>query len=361
MLSACQKQEEQTASEILLGYIGPLTGDIAAIGSDSSNAVRLAVDEFNEAGGLDGAMVKLIPEDGRCAGAESANAAQKLVNVDGVKFIIGGGCSGETLAAAPIAEEKGVILLSPFSSSPDVTDAGDFVFRTYPSDAGKGVALANIFAEKKLARVAIISENTDFCQGIVRAVTDSLSDGTEVVFSEFVEPGTTDYRSLLSRLKDMEFDVFIVNTQSEKTGAALLTQFRELGMTQPAYGTDTTDTAAMFDLASGALDNFFAVSVPILDESSDFATKFTAKFGAPQFGISYAAHSYDAAVVLLNAIKEVGAQPAAVRDAFYAMPAHEGASGTFTFDDNGDAEGFEFAVKQFKDGTISEVERVSLD
>ena len=96
----------KTEEFIKIGYIGPLTGDVAYIGEGVGNTVQLAVEEVNAAGGINGKKIKLILEDGKCNNKDAANAANKLVYVDKVGFIIGGGCSSETLGAAPIVENS---------------------------------------------------------------------------------------------------------------------------------------------------------------------------------------------------------------------------------------------------------------
>ncbi|MDP6562065.1 MAG: ABC transporter substrate-binding protein, partial [Candidatus Peribacteraceae bacterium] len=104
LLSACSPVADDGTGPIKIGYIGPLTGEAASYGVDTLNGTELAVAEINAAGGINGRLIELITEDGRCTGTDAASAAQKLVNVDKVVAIIGGQCSGETLAAAPIVE-----------------------------------------------------------------------------------------------------------------------------------------------------------------------------------------------------------------------------------------------------------------
>lgn len=129
---------DRAEGPIKLGFIGPLTGDVASIGEPSLVAAQIAVDEINEEGGINGQPIQLISEDGKCTGVAAANAAQKLVNVDKVIAIIGGLCSGETLAIAPIAEAGKVPTISTCASSPEISTAGDYSFRVYPSDNYQG-------------------------------------------------------------------------------------------------------------------------------------------------------------------------------------------------------------------------------
>src|SRR3989338_4432265 len=172
---------------IKIGFLGPLTGDAAPYGVDTLNGVKLAVDEINAVGGVKGRMIELIAEDSRCTGADAASAAQKLVNVDKVVAIVGGQCSGETLAAAPIAEAAGVVMISPLSSSPDVTQAGTFIFRDYPSDALKSKAMAAYLNEEGLEKLAMMSENTDFATAFRNALKVDLGE-ENIAFDEVVEP-----------------------------------------------------------------------------------------------------------------------------------------------------------------------------
>lgn len=356
--AACQPPVEK--EPIKIGLIAPLTGDLSSLGSDILNATTIAVDTVNEAGGINGQMVELIAEDGQCDGPMAASAAQKLINVDSVVAVLGGQCSGAA-AAAPIAEAAGIPLISPISSSPDLTTAGEYVYRTYPSDDLKGKAFAQLFVENEASKVALVSEDSDFCKGILASIEKYLPEDTEIVFSETVDTGTTDFSTVLADLEGVEFDVFIVNTLSDVTGAALLAQLRESGSEQIAYGTDTTDSVKMFELAEGALDNFFVISMPSPDNTTAYAVAFRERFGEPQFGSFGTTHPYDAANVLLNAMTSAGTDGAAIKQALDAMGSYVGEAGTFSFDENGDAVGYQYALKSFQDGVIADVQPITVD
>lgn len=357
-LSACSGGN----STVRIGYIGPLTGDAASYGSDTLNAVTMHVTEINAAGGIGGKQIELIAEDGRCNGADSASAAQKLVNVDKVVAIIGGQCSSETLAIASVTEAAKIILMSPVSSSPKVTDAGDFVFRDYPSDAFKGKVLAKLLADQGFKNVAIISENTDFCQGIRSKVTENLASGASLVFDEVVDPGTKDYRTLMTRLKGVKFDALVINGQSDAVNSEMVKQARDLGLKQKLFGTDTSDSATLGTLAgSGAVEGmqFINTSSTLGEGGADsFASKFRAQFGEPKSNMSFATLAYDAVGVVSEAIGKVGTDGTALRDYFYGLTGYTGAAGTFHFDRNGDVVGIGYGVKTFKDGKIVELEQV---
>ncbi|OGJ57541.1 hypothetical protein A2881_03795 [Candidatus Peribacteria bacterium RIFCSPHIGHO2_01_FULL_55_13] len=358
-LAACSAGGGDT---IKLGFIGPLTGDAASYGADTLHGMQIAVDEINAAGGIGGKQIEIIAEDGKCTGADAATAAQKLMNIDKVVAIIGGQCSGETLAAAPIAEMAKVVMISPVSTSPDVTEAGEFIFRNSPSDALKTKAMAKVFAEKNYAKIAIISENTDYAT----ALRDSLvaAVGTDaMVFNETSEPGTKDFRSLMTRLEDAEFDVFVPNGQSDAFIAAAMQQYREAGFTAPAFSQDVADSANLGQIAGEAVEGMELIntSSKLGDTGPDsFAVHFRAKHGEPQSNLSFATLSYDATNLLAKVIGEVGTDGTAVRDAV-AKITYEGAAGTFSFDANGDVVGIGYVLKKFEGGKIVELNTVTPD
>src|SRR3989338_5917613 len=108
-------------SPITIGFVGPLTGDAANIGTNAKSAVEVAVGEVNAAGGVNGRPLNVIYEDGQCTGAIASNAASKLINSDKVSLILGGACSGETSAFTAMAEQAKVVVLSYCSSAPAIT------------------------------------------------------------------------------------------------------------------------------------------------------------------------------------------------------------------------------------------------
>lgn len=348
-LSACQQQTADS-NTIKIGMIAPLTGDISSIGQDILHGAQLAVDQVNAVGGINGKAVQLIAEDGKCAGGDAASAAQKLVNVDKVIAILGGQCSGETLAAAPIAEEGKVVLLSSLSSSPDVTTAGTYVFRNYPSDALKTKAMAAYFASKGYKKVALIGENTDFSTAFLASLKKDLP-ANSVVFSELVEPGTKDFRTLLTRLKDTPFDVFVPDANQTAVAGELLKQLREAGFKQPVVGQDVIDSADVVAAVGSGATEIYTINVPTVGQGTPFEANFKQKYGEPQSNITYAAFSYDDANVVMAGMKKAttGTQ---LRDWMATMPAYKGVIGTFSFDGNGDVIGVSYALKKFENGKI---------
>lgn len=360
-LSACSPAAPEETGPIKIGFIGPLTGGIASIGTVMRNAAAMRVKEINDAGGINGRPIELVIEDGKCTGTDAASAAQKLVSVDTVVAIHGGECSGETLAAAPITEAAGIVLLSPISSSPDVSQAGDFVFRNYPSDALKTVAMARYFKDKGHKKIAVISENTDFCMAFVDSLKQEVGTDVEIIFNEVVEPETKDFRSLMTRLKDQEFDIFFSNANLATSMGLMVQQFREQGFTQPILSHDVGEVPEIVQIAGKNAEGFMVINLPEIGAETPFGKKYTAAYGKPESAMAFAAHSYDAISLLAQAIEEVGTDGEAMRDYFNAMGSYSGEAGTFRFDENGDALGYNYALRQIKDGVFVTVEPIAVD
>lgn len=358
-LVACQSGGSAENEPIKIGYIGPLTGDAAPYGVDTLNGTKLKIDEINAAGGIDGKQLQLIAEDGRCTGVDAATAAQKLINIDGVAAIVGGQCSGETLGAAPIAETAGVVMVSPISSSPDVSTAGDFIFRDYPSDALKTQAMATYFDEQGFESIAMITENTDFATAFRNALTESLGEDA-IVFDEVVEPNTKDYRTLVTRMQDLEFDVFFPNGQTSATIGSMLQQIREQGFDQLAVSHDVAQDKSLLEIAPEATEGLQAINVPAVDATSEFGQKFIAEFGDAQAALAFAAHAYDAAGVLAEAMQQVGTDGAAIRDYLYGVT-YNGTVGEFGFDENGDVTGIPYVLWEVQNGEYVAVDNIPVN
>ncbi len=356
LLAACQPGSSDT---IKIGYIGPLTGDAAALGVDILGGVRMAVADINTAGGINGKTVELIAEDGKCASSDATSAAQKLVNIDKVVAVLGGQCSGETLAAAPVADPAKIVMISGISSNPTVTDAGDYVFRVYPSDALKTKAMAAYFKQKGYTKVGLVTENNDFATGFRASLLKDVPTGT-IVFDETVDQGEKDFRTLFTRLKDTDMDAMVMNAGSNAVMGQMMKQFREAGFEQPIVSHDVADTTDVLTTVGSAGRNIFVINVPNAGEGTSFEEDFITQFGTPKAGITYAAYGADSAVVLFNALKQADSGEA-LQKAVAATKNFKGLVGTIGFDANGDVVGIPYALKQYQSGAIVKVSDIAVD
>lgn len=344
---------KKPAEPIKVGFIAPLTGDVASYGQSEKNVTILAVEEINQAGGIDGRPLEVIYEDGKCSGKDAATAARKLIDIDKVKIILGGACSGETLAVAPIAEQEKVILFSAFSSSPDVTKAGDYVFRNSPSDNDAGKADAKVII-KTHKRVGILSENTDYAQGVRRVFKEEFPKvGGQVVADELHAPDAKDFRTQLLKIKEAGPEALFLNPQSGLAGGLAVKQARELGIAMPIYSHTVFSGKDALTAAGAAAEGVVFVDYPALtatSRGSSLLKKYKDRFGSGPESEYEIGSRYDSAYILAEAIKKVGLDTEKIKTHLYGLKAYDGVLGKYGFDENGDVIGIEWTVKVVKEG-----------
>ena len=343
-----------------LGLIAPLTGDSSGFGRDAKNAIDWAIEELNSTVVLPGTKMKLIAEDGKCQGKDAALAARKLIDIDKVKIIIGGLCSGETLGAAPIAERNKVILLSPFSSHPDITEAGDYIFRITPSDKAGGEILARYMLAKGFLKVAAVTENTDYALGVRDVFAEVLKQGgAELAADEYYNPGERDFRSLILRIKAKEPQALLLNPQAGIQAGLLVKHIRELKWQVPVLGSYTYSSEDAVRAAGGIAQMEDVIFTDISGASSARAREFMEKFRQRHTSVQsefLVLLTYDAVNLLAQAVQHVGLNTDKVRDYLYSLAEYQGLEQKFHFDRNGDVVGVDFVFKQYRNGRMSIVD-----
>ena len=333
---------ETSTEPIKVGFIGPLTGDAVVYGEPAKEIQQMAVDEINEAGGVNGRMLELIIEDGKCNGKDATAAMNKLVNVDQVKYVLGGLCSGETLAAAPLANDNNVVLISGGSTSPDLTtDGGAYFFRTIPSDANQGKVLAELaYNTNEWKKVGAIQEQTDYATGFYKAFADRFEElGGEITVEAFPS-NSTDFRTALTKLKAGEPDALLVSVQAPAPSALILKQAKELGWNLPTVGIDAIVSSDLVSTEAALYEGMYG-AIQSLDEDNETLKRlvdgYKARYNAEEVPfLNYGQAEYDAVYLLAEAIGEVGDDSVKVRQWFLDVDGWVGAMGATAFDDNGD-------------------------
>jgi branched-chain amino acid transport system substrate-binding protein len=345
--------DSKTDEHIKIGYIGPLSGDLASFGYGTLNGATLAVEDINANGGILGRQVELIVEDGKCSGRDATSAATKLINIDKVQFIAGGFCSAETLAAAPVAESSKVILFSPTSSNPSITTAGDYVFRNYPSDSMAGVKIAEILYSEGVRDVAVVYTTTDWSTGIRSVFIKRFTElGGKIVADQQLDRQATDARAQLTKVKEAGPEMIVGFTLTDET-ITMFKQAAEFGIPASKFiGADAWSDNAIWSQTIGSSDGARAVFIdtPLPDALKE---RFVKRFGVePMLG---SAQAYDIPFILKTAIENAGTtDPTAVKDELYKMKDYKGVAGTTGFDDNGDLISATYVVKIVKDGKVGD-------
>ncbi|KKS70222.1 MAG: Extracellular ligand-binding receptor [Candidatus Magasanikbacteria bacterium GW2011_GWE2_42_7] len=347
--------EPVSTEPIKIGFIGPLTGDAATYGVDEKNATALAVEEINNAGGIKGRSLEVIYEDGKCSGKDAATAAQKLINIDGVKIILGGACSGETLSIAPIAEQNKIIIFSAFSSSPDITKAGDYIFRNSPSDLDVAKGYAQFIVSRGgYKNIAIISENTDYAGGVKKVFNEEIARlGGKIVADEVFKQEERDFRTNIAIIKSSNADAIFINPQSGVTGGLALKQIKELGVTTPVFSVFTFGGKDALEAAGSATEGliYFDIIGLATGKGKAFADKFTSRFGKIGGNDYDTGARYDSVYIITDALKKCAENTECIKNYLYGMDWYDGTIGRYKFDSNGDVLGIEpLTPKIIKDG-----------
>lgn len=359
-----QPAQQQETWPIKIGVIAPLSGPASSYGADVMHGYETVAKMINDAGGINGRMIQLIIEDGKCTGKDATSAVQKLLNVDKVVAILGGACSGETIPAGKLAQQQGVPLISATASSPEISSIGDYVFR-YWNDADAGVVMVEELEKMEADSIALIYEGTDYAAAYADVIRQWF-DGELVMEEKFLSE-EKDFWILAKNIVDEgdAVDAIVFIPQSEAAAIAFIKAIDNEGVwseyRSKFLGTETvmseTTAAELGDLVNGMQ----GVRFPELANFGDTAERAAAileGYEAKTAAIFtvFAADSLD---LLAEAIEEVGVDGAAIKDyiATYTVDNQRNkyVSG-FYFNEFGDGQGIPFTLVTFKDGELTTVE-----
>ena len=264
----------------VIGALDPLTGVGESYGVPLSQSKLLAVEEINAAGGINGRMLKLVVEDSKCTANDAITAYRRLTEVEGVRIILGGTCSSETLGVAPLAEKDRVIILSPASTSPDITFAGDYIFRTAINSMQVGTDIGNTLWVDGVRRLATITESTDYAEGVRRtAVAQFEKLGGSLAAEEAYSSEVIDFRSPLAKLFGETPDALLLSAQGEASGGTIVKQARELGYEGPIYSEVVTTGTGALSISGDAATGLKAI-VPNPDLTTSIGRELLANYKA---------------------------------------------------------------------------------
>ncbi len=354
-LSPSYLEDKKSQSEpIRIGFIGSLSSDSVSYGAFIKNSIDLAVKDLR----TQGRLIDIVYEDSKCDGETARAAITKLINVDKIKIIIGGVCNGETLAMSEIAEKNRVVLFSPSASSPDLTNAGTFIFRNIPSDSYGGYVLGEILGNQ-YKDLAIISESTEHTQALRRSFLEKISKSDiQVSVDEIFSPDTKDFRPIFSKIKNSKAEAIIINSQTEQSGGLLVKGIRGAKIILPMFAHMIPNGPKFLEIAGKSSEGIVFTDLPNINRDNirvqAFLEDYKKTFGNVSGSEFYMAASYDAVNILVQAIEKVNYDYIKVRDYLYNMAEYDGLLGKYSFDLNGDVVGVNLILKQIKDGKIED-------
>lgn len=343
LIWGCGPAHPGTSGKILtLGGIFPLTGSSAVYGINSRNAMTMAVDEFNAAGGtiVDGVSttVKAVAEDDTGSPEVGASAAHKLIDQDRAIGLIGTVMSKVSLAFAPIAQAAGIPQIATISTAAGVTLVGDYIFRVCFTDPFQGRVMADfVWNNLKLKTAAVLFDNgNDYSKGLAdvfRARFEVLG-GKVVAWDAFTDADkTVDYRPQLTKIKAAKPE-FLYLPNYFLSATTSLRQARDLGITVPAGGGDGWGSPELIRLGGPAVEGSYFSDHVSLDDPRPLVQNFVTSYKKLYSDLpdATAILTYDATNLFLKALKKAGtANGAALRDAIRTTT-FGGVSGTITFD-----------------------------
>lgn len=365
LLAGCDKKNEAASGPqvIKIGQVSPLTGPQAHIGKDNDNAARLAIDEINAGNPvLGGKPVKfeLVSEDDAADPKTATTVAQRLVDMK-VAGVIGHLNSGTTIPASKIYMDNGIPQISPSATAVKYTAQGfRTAYRVMTNDEQQGKVLGNYAVTKAGAKkIAIIDDRTAYGQGLADEVEKAAkAAGGEIVAREYTTDKATDFMAILTSIKARNPDLVFFGGMDPQ-GGPLAKQMKQLGMSAKLLGGDGMQTPQFLKLAGGAAEGALATipGMPIdqMPKGPDFKARFNAKYGEIQL---YAPYVYDAAYVMVEAMKRAGSADPAKYLPEIAKTDYQGVTSHIKFDAKGDLTGGAVTIYQVKDGAWTTVETI---
>lgn len=354
-----QKPKPASGESIKVGISTILTGDFSVVGQNIVNTAKLAVADVNASGGINGRPLELVIEDAGCDSKGGLNAAQKLVNTDGVKYIIGGTCSNGTLAAAPLVNQNHVLYLTPVTGGKNVDQAGDYVFRTANSDVLAGSDLAIAMLKLGYKNVGVVSAVTEYTLDIQKTFEQTITEkGGTIVASEQFQPGTTDYRTLIAKVRAKNPQAILVLSQLGTDAAYFIKQSHEAGYNPPLFTDFTLATNSNVKTILGSLDGIY-FSDPKYDvqdpKTVAFFKRYKETYGMDSPVPFHSASTYDSIMLLTQALRAEGDDSMKVQHWLsYNVKNYHGLMGTYSLDAQGNSD-LGFTVRVIKNGKPTDI------
>lgn len=323
-------------SPIRIGYYGDLSGPTLNFGESAKNGVLMAADEINQSGGINGRKFDVVIEDDQGKPALAAASINKLVQSGKVVAIIAGGTSNNSRAAAPEAQTARVPLIAPSSTDPQVTQVGDYIFRTCFIDAFQGEVMAKFATNTLKAKKAgiLLDFNSSYSRGLSDFFELSFTRlGGQVVSKQSYTAGDRDYRGQLNTVRAAAPDVIFIPGYYEDV-ALMAKQARQLGITQPLLGADGWDAPELWDRGGDALNGSYISSHYSTEDQSPRVQRFVKEYKQHYGNLQPDAHAalgYDTMRMVADAIQRAGGTDGPkLREALAQTKSFPGVTGVIT-------------------------------
>lgn len=374
LLAGCGGEKKDSAAanadKYVIGASFELTGNVANYGKSTLSGLKLAVDQVNKAGGVNGKQLVVVESDNKSEPAESGNSVTKLITQDKVVAVVGPATSGCVFAATPVVTSNKVPLIAPCATAPAITvDNGqvkEFIFRACFIDPFQGRVMAE-FTDKTLGvkNVAILHDaSSDYSKGLAEVFEKTLNEkGGKVVAKEAFLSKDIDFKAALTKIKAANPEAIYIPGYYEEV-AKIIKQTREIGLNVPLIGCDGWDSPKLVEIAGPeALNNTYFSSAFSVQDQTESVQKFIADYKAmyqkdPDI---FCMQGYNAGLVLADALKRAGdgADGTKLAAAIAATKDLPVASGKLTYDKDHNPI-ISAIIIEMKDGVQSFKEKISL-
>jgi len=328
--------------EVTIGLLGPMTGTAAQAGNNMRDAVALGIEEVNESNRLPGISLRMVVVDDEGNPTVSKNGNMRLVYKEKAIVVIGAVHSSCTLANMEVTKEAGVPQITPISTSPEITQKGNkWIFRTAATDAIQAENIVKIALEKlNKKRLAVIYVLDDYGRDATKVLLDvSNRMGYPPVAVESFNPDDKDFSSQLLKIKEKNADTLIIWSLYEPA-ALIAKQVAQMGLQIQLMGGGGLTNSKYVELGGEATNGTIMCQTYHLSSQESHIANFTKKF-KEKYGRNpdpNAAQSYDAIMIVVAALEEVGVDDKSkIRDAIASTLNFNGVTGIISFDDTGDA------------------------
>ncbi|KTF19968.1 MULTISPECIES: ABC transporter substrate-binding protein [Streptococcus] len=342
-----------------IGFNFEETGDVASYGTAEQKAAKLAVDEINKAGGVDGKQIEVTDKDNKSELSEASTVSTNLVTQAKVNAIIGPATSGGTGAAITNAAKASVPLVTPSGTQDDLTKGQDYLFRATFIDSFQGKILSKYVTDNLKAKKVVLyyDNSSDYAKGIAKAFQEEYKG--EIVATETFASKDTDFQAALTKFKGKDFDALVVPGYYTEAGK-IVNQARGIGIDKPIVGGDGFNSEEFISQATpAAATNVYYVSGystsgDMTAKAKKFLEAYKAKYNEEPS--MFSALAYDSVYMVAEASK--GAKNSVdIKENLAKLKDFEGVTGSITMDKNHNPVKSALMIG-LKDGKVDTVETV---
>lgn len=344
LLSGCDANKDvisDAQEEAKIGLNLELTGPLAYYGEGTLNGITMAVDEINQAGGINGIKLNLVVADNKSDPVRAAYLQNRLLTRDHAVTTVGPSTSFNFIETIPAAMENKIPTIASHSTNDQITVSPDgtvyeYVFRTTFNDSSQGNAMANFALNNLGARkaVTIKEQNNVYSEGLVKSFTSAFeAGGGTIVSNEAYQKGDKNFNDIVNKIKEEDYDVIFLPAYFQEAGL-IIKQIRDAGIQKPILGTDAVDTPILLEIAGPQpLNNVYLTtdfsSINQDPQVQTFIANYKKRFGKDP--ISSDARGYDTGYFIADAIRRAGSiEPQALTNAYATTEDFNGVTGTFS-------------------------------